>query len=730
MSDKPEELVSSIVTRLVLQAEALVAQGKLNEALTELHTAKTIALNCAWIAEIGNLSVKIAFVYLKRDDIASGIQELHSALKTYEEIDDKYHIAYTLLHLASATPSTDNDARLDLLRRAASFISAQEIPEYMSARIQEELADALQEAGHMSAEVEELLLQALTTAERWNRLNDTSSLRIAMARFYSKKRKTDDASLQMRQNAVIIYEKLARLGDSADTALEIATIQRAAGNLREAEYNCHYALMRYRRLSRVEDAAACLMELGRLSLTRGELSSALGDFQEATLILERRPGSEAYVDALLLTGNVQRQLGNWVKAERTYAKARAAARQLGDFVRMADADTGQALISMESGRAGEAEQALLKLCDEYDALEFPEGKVFVFSALGDLYEHAQRHLEAESSLLNALKQVESGQFDLSWPVTVRMRLGDFYRDRSDWSSAENHYHVAHQMCLDGINDRAAVETGLRIGLIFQRSGDFTKAESTFERCLELARERRERAQSLLNLSDLWLETGDPRAEQAFEQGMNLLSKIGLHQDAAAAATKRAKALSQLQKNSSQTPVEHGEDSATAIRLACHAALYLGSARLQFESSTARSQFASQVLQATSLVLQLAVEAGSARLVSELIETQINAVVHAAPASVITSTAIAAVMARCESDAAGTELTAVAHAFMSESSIQPLIAAGSSFLIAQASLPASPPPLLRMPSREANGSWSVALSAYHSTSPYPSVLRAGDAISTW
>ena len=199
------------------------------------------------------------------------------------------------------------------------------------------------------------------------------------------------AAQKMYERSMAAYREV---GDTRQATLVLGNVGEAffyRGNLAAAETRYRQVLEFSRQIGDTDLEAYHLTNIAILLATRGDLSRAKTAFEQA-LSLWRDSNPHESSAALLGLGQVELAQGDLVGARKTQEEALARRQKLGEKGSVAESRLALAELSLEEGRAADAESAANDV-----ALEFRHEKV--------------PEMEATADALIARAEVEQGKYD-------------------------------------------------------------------------------------------------------------------------------------------------------------------------------------------------------------------------------------------------------------------------------------------------------------------------------
>jgi DNA-binding winged helix-turn-helix (wHTH) protein/tetratricopeptide (TPR) repeat protein len=215
------------------------------------------------------------------------------------------------------------------------------------------------------------------------------------------------------------------------------------GRLTQAESRYRQAISYFHPIGASDSEAWQLSDLAVLLLARGDLSDAESMFEKA-LSLWGDSNPHASTQALLGLGEIQLARGNVAAARHTQERALDLRQKLGEKQSIAESRLALARISLEEGRAAEAESAARQTVTEFHAESVPDLEAAAYALLArSLLEQGkseQAQKAAKSAVTNSARSQEP-MTQISVAITAaRVRAASYPHSSSGVERAAQMIH--------------------------------------------------------------------------------------------------------------------------------------------------------------------------------------------------------------------------------------------------------------------------------------------------
>lgn len=654
--------------------------------------------------------------WIELEDAASALVEFRSARDLYQQAPDDLGVA-GCRYLLGLCSSIDNlpEAQAEMLRAIDHFAA--------SANYEAE-GDCWEQLGELYIDAERVddaflaFGRGLSCNETAGRATHAAYCHRQIGRLHAHRRSLEEA-LSSFASAESLYSN-----DEPTAAAELALIIGAIEEDRGRYFDAISAYERGRQLHRrVVDStgvALCDMHVGTARMHLGELGeaerllasaagvlvtaddpthlanclryqaavkSACAEYAEAKTLLHEALRVIEHTDAVEVETDCRQDLailqmvaGDYVQAGRSLESVRQTFLQLGmhEKAALCQQNAGASLLML--GRYAEAERALVESRTTFDEREIPGGVAMSDIHLGQLYLETGRYDVAEVALTSARNVLRHmGASDRV--AIVEQNLGGLHFALRNLDAAEGAYRRAADL-FAGLHQpfRSAV-CKCNIGAVAFMKSEFAWSSRLIGDALEVltsdAAYRRTSAGALRNRSAAEFMLGNASASLRLLGDARALSvELEITIDVA-----KCDILAAVWDVSTSG----GERLREAIDLALPAIQYMDAQRFQFAESAHRNAWANTIAEWRSAVFDWAYRLGDDTILSDLIESSINAGTHVA------------VTGR-EGSFVSLLATEVAAKNPRRSPKSELVLGGSGagFLIAGAVLPMNPPPLIRLP----------------------------------
>lgn len=636
-----------------------------------------------------------------------------------------------------------------------------------SLRSKQALAGLLHKQGRY-AEAEQLLLDALASLPH-HLSREALSAHRKLADFYRDLRWWDVAAVTY-QNLITTMEASEELVATADFHSQFGFVLKQAGRLSDSEQSYRRAMLLCQKARDFDGEAKARHALSSIDAARGDVRGAESQLLEAQRLFAQTDARSplAAVSTTFQLGLLYHKAGRWAEAELQFREAMRKATAIQGII--AIVKTNLALLLIETGRISEAENLITAAVMGMRGRSVARRQAKAWHAVGLLYEKLGRKEEAARAY-KELKEVaqQIPRVDECAFATSRalIGMGRIALSENDQSFANQNFNLALTQLNSFSRSHDALHLQLEIGAAQIGCQNWHEASEVFRDVLQKSEIQglgMEAAQARLGLGLLHRSQSDmetaiqfltqavadfrhmhnPRGEGTarfelsrayffsstpeasaleYHNAMVLFRRNNSFQEAAWASVSRA--LDLLQAASIARGAVQNVLIEEALNIAVPSARYLEPLKHQFRKASDRQLWAARAAMAAGAAFQLAALADDAALVADLIECQINTTQHRVPAPEVEP----AILGRSSAPALKSGVQPEQDGLISE--VLPAIdAAGSTRLLVSADLPASPGPLLLIPTMDNGGTPRIALSAWQEDDTFPSHRSTGLPVRTW
>jgi len=512
-------------------------------------------------------------------------------------------------------------------------------------------------------------------------------------------------------DAATLYDELAMLRPLAKTVMNMATAQQNRGHHKQARNNFETAVEKFSALDMPHDAAVARLGLGRL-LQRTEDDQTVAEpvLLEARAALNEAGDTRNSAECSMILGAIY---ANTYRTHDAVVALRSAWEVFEHHreprnVAMCARALGQTYVFVD--RYHEAERVLLVAYERFDALGMMDETTDTLRQLGAVYSDTGRFAEAELVLGEAEERLLA-HGSVTESVRCRVDRGQVQLMEGRYEEAEQTVRSAREKFVDTAGDRGYLNhCDQFLADIYMSTGRFDEAEHLFDK-LRLSPGRKANQRQNVRYGILLAHRGRPKeAEKIFEDARNRYMEQGRAANVAACDFHIGFTRSMYGRS-----LDNDERLLRAAMDRLVPSIFFGtSQRFQFVDQHIRGAWAKRAAPQVQAAFETASALGDEVMMTDLVETMINAGVHSTGES-IDPLSLTNIVDSAQSDAG--------HALAERVS---LLCTGASRLAAGAVLPMSPPPrLLMSPSREA-----LAPHLDHADSWYGVVPQPRDKIPTW
>jgi eukaryotic-like serine/threonine-protein kinase len=239
-----------------------------------------------------------------------------------------------------------------------------------------------------------------------------------------------DRSEAMLQDAVKVFRQVGDLEGIATVSGNLGDMFLARGNLGDAARALSDAIPGYKEMGDKDGVALTLADLAEVERRRGELRKALTGYQEARTIALEIDDKRAVAYALAGAGDVLVDQGDLPAARKSYRESLALRKEIGDKQAVAETELALARLSIEEGRADDAETVIRKCKEKFhqdgqadDELAAAAALIDALLGQGKSVEAAMEKQANQALVAKSTNQLNRLQFDLA-SVRVEMAIGD------------------------------------------------------------------------------------------------------------------------------------------------------------------------------------------------------------------------------------------------------------------------------------------------------------------
>ncbi len=333
----------------------------------------------------------------------------------------------------------------------ASFAEAKELYAATGDRahtsgVLRDVADTLALQGDYSAALQ-LYRESLVVAREVGSTSQVANDLNNMAVLFQSRRDFVTAQ-KMYEEALAIYREIDDKKRGTYVLCNIGEALFYQGDLAGAERNYRHALESARQIGDSDSQANQLNDIAILLEARGDLSGASRDFEQALSLWHDNnvPGSTSAMTGL---GEVQLAMGDLVGARKTLEQALAMRQRLGEKQSIAESRLALARVSLEEGRAVEAESAAREAASEFKAENVPDLEAVAYALLARSLLEQGKSEEAQKAAKSAVSYSTRSQEPMtriSVAITAaRVRAAAYPQSSSGVKGASQVIHDLHAL---------------------------------------------------------------------------------------------------------------------------------------------------------------------------------------------------------------------------------------------------------------------------------------------
>ncbi len=295
-----------------------------------------------------------------------------------------------------------------------------------------------------------------------------------------------DRAGAMFREAIQVFRQIGDLEGVTTASGNLGDIALARGNLTEAARALSDAIPGYKEMLDKDGVSLTLADLAKIARLRGDLKAALTGYKDARTIAEEIADKRAVAYALAGAGDVLADQGDLQAAGSSYQESLALRKEIGDKQTVAETELALARLSIEEGRAADAETVIRKCKEQFhqdgQADDDLAASVTLMDALlgqGKFVEAAKEKQANQALAAKSTNQLNRLQFDL---VSARIELGEGH-PMSSHTHLEETLQRARAHHLLGIE----LETQLALAELKKKVGQGVEAQADLVALEKLAR---------------------------------------------------------------------------------------------------------------------------------------------------------------------------------------------------------------------------------------------------
>lgn len=237
-----------------------------------------------------------------------------------------------------------------------------------------------------------------------------------------------DRSEAMIREAIQVFRQIGDIEGLTTASANLGDISLARGNLTDAARALSDAIPGYKEMGDKDGVALTLADLAEIARLRGDLRAALTGYKEARTVAREIDDKRAVAYALAGAGDVLVDQGDLQAAGSSYQESLALRKEIGDKQTVAETELALARLSLEEGRAADAETVIRKCKEQFhqdgQADDDLAASVTLIDALlgqGKFVEAAKEKQVNQTLAAKSTNQLNRLQFDL---VSARIELGE------------------------------------------------------------------------------------------------------------------------------------------------------------------------------------------------------------------------------------------------------------------------------------------------------------------
>jgi tetratricopeptide (TPR) repeat protein len=241
---------------------------------------------------------------------------------------------------------------------------------------------------------------------------------------------------RMFREAISVFRKIGDIEGVTVASSNLGDISLARGDLADAARALSDAVPGYNAMGDKDGVALTLNDLGEVARRRGNLEAALATYREARTTADEIDDKSAVAHILAGVGDVEKDRGDLGAARKSYEESLNLRRQTGEKQGIAETELALALLSLEEGHPGDAENVIRRCKEQFHQDHTADDELSAGIALMDVLvaegkygqaaieEVAQKRLATSSTNQLILFQLDlsSGRIDLASGNLASSRL--------------------------------------------------------------------------------------------------------------------------------------------------------------------------------------------------------------------------------------------------------------------------------------------------------------------
>ena len=331
----------------------------------------------------------------------------------------------------------------------------------------------------------------------------------------------------------------------AEARLTEARVQRALGNLGEAEHAARQAVGLYGELEHTGGSAEAMTAQANIDFDRGDFDAAAERYRQVLDDYRSLGDQDGIASALNNLALVLRKRGDLDGAQALYEESAEIFKATGDELAMSFALNNLGVLLVARDRLAEAGDMFERSKTVWENLGNKSGLAYSLNNAAAV-QHLSGDLEQSRELNQQALEIRRQTGEKAGEATSLTNLADVLRDLGEVDQAEDMLLRALELT-DEIGDRSTRALALYgLGRLRLDRGDFDPARAALQESLEIRRdlnESREVTDSRIALALLALEAGDaPGAETASREAIEACQRDDRRSEEARATAVLALAL--------------------------------------------------------------------------------------------------------------------------------------------------------------------------------------------
>ncbi len=279
----------------------------------------------------------------------------------------------------------------------------------------------------------------------------------------------------------------------------------------------------------VEKTKEYLLKAASFARNHFQNQQALG-FYDKLLTLQKKEGKlEQQVESLLNKGTILELIGRWEESETAFCQALDIARQIDDFLLIAQANNQVGHLLMLRGDYEKAGRYLDTAAAFYESVNDSRGIVKVYGNLGNLYLRQGNYEKAESHFIRSLELAQLFE-NTSANAQIVANLGLTYMNMGKYDEGIRWQQSQLQICRQEDDKAGMAILYTNMGIVYFEKGDSEAALECYRKGLTLSEElgnKQLTAIAIGSIGSVYQRQGDyQKAMKHFEKDLVITEELG------------------------------------------------------------------------------------------------------------------------------------------------------------------------------------------------------------